>query len=312
MRVAVVGCGSAGMRHLTVMRDHLGVAAVAIPTRSERIPELEAAGFIATHNLAQAGQIDAVIIATDTAKHVSDALAAFQADIPWILVEKPVSCSQSEVSELVRMAPGLLNTTFVAYNLRFSPSIASLRSTLGVIGRVYAADIICRSYLPFWRPGRDYRATYATRIGEGGALRDLSHEIDYAVWLFGRPNDRGVFASIGHTGLLDIPTEDCATLIWSTVDGAQVSIRIDYLAKPPVRKMSVYGSLGTAEWDAGCQTVDVAIPDEPPLHSESKVAPITYTVEQDREFLSIVSGAAGERLTTLREAMTTVAICDAA
>jgi hypothetical protein len=37
-----------------------------------------------------------------------------------------------------------------------------------------------------WRPGRDHRTTAsATQQAGGGVLRDLSHELDYLLWLFG-------------------------------------------------------------------------------------------------------------------------------
>ncbi len=37
-----------------------------------------------------------------------------------------------------------------------------------------------------WRPGRDHRTTAsATQEAGGGVLRDLSHELDYLLWLFG-------------------------------------------------------------------------------------------------------------------------------
>ncbi len=37
-----------------------------------------------------------------------------------------------------------------------------------------------QSWLPDWRPDRDYRESYSARLDEGGVLRDLVHEIDYA------------------------------------------------------------------------------------------------------------------------------------
>ena len=53
--------------------------------------------------------------------------------------------------------------------------------------RPLSAHVSCQSWLPDWRPGRDYRESYSARADEGGALRDLVPELDYATALLGRP-----------------------------------------------------------------------------------------------------------------------------
>ena len=75
-----------------------------------------------------------------------------------------------------------------AYNLRFLPSLQAYRERIqfGVIGKVLSVRCEIGQYLPSWRPGSDYRqAVSASRALGGGALLELSHEIDYLRWIFG-------------------------------------------------------------------------------------------------------------------------------
>ena len=80
----------------------------------------------------------------------------------------------------------LKNEVYVGYNLRFHPLINKIRALCR--GRkLWTIHVFCGSYLPDWRPGRDYRETSsAMRDSGGGVLLDLSHELDYIQWLAGR------------------------------------------------------------------------------------------------------------------------------
>ena len=109
------------------------------------------------------------------------------------------------------------------------------RDLLPQIGAVHAVRVECQSYLPDWRPGSDYRESYSARADEGGVLRDLIHEIDYATWLFGWPV--AVTARYGNTGRLGIAAEEWAELAWEAPADVEVSMRLDYLTRPPRRVM---------------------------------------------------------------------------
>jgi predicted dehydrogenase len=104
----------------------------------------------------------------------------------------------------------------------------------------------CQSWLPDWRPDRDYRESYSARLDEGGVLRDLVHELDYAEVLLGRPTLLG--AHLDHTGPLDIEAEQAATLLWCT-HTATVTCRLDYITRPATRGITVRGPGGTLDWD---------------------------------------------------------------
>jgi predicted dehydrogenase len=144
----------------------------------------------------------------------------------------------------------------VGYNLRFHPPLAALREAIcsGRIGRVVSIRAEVGQYLPDWRPGRDYRGTQSAHQSRGGGLiLELSHEIDYPMWMLG---DIGsVVAKAGKASDLEIDTDDVAELVVTFAGGAIGSIHLDMVQRRPRRLCRVVGTEGTLEWEASSDSV---------------------------------------------------------
>jgi predicted dehydrogenase len=99
----------------------------------------------------------------------------------------------------------------VGYNLRFMKSLKKFREILkkNTIGKILSIRSEVGSYLPSWRPDSDYKKSVSAikKLG-GGVLLELSHDIDYLVWLFG--NVKWVSSTIHRQSNLKIDTEDTA------------------------------------------------------------------------------------------------------
>lgn len=197
-RCLVVGLGSIGTRHARLLGE-LGHSVQAVSRRgAAAFPDLASA-------LAQ-GHPNYVVIANETAAHDAtlNALAASGFG-GRVLVEKPLFSTPAPLPEH-RFA-----ALAVAYHLRFHPALRRLKALLEG-ERILSAQIYVGQHLPDWRPGRDYRATYSGRADQGGgALRDLSHELDYARWLFGPC--RRLAALGGRWSDLEIDSDDTFVLL---------------------------------------------------------------------------------------------------
>lgn len=308
--VLVRGTGSIGLRHLRVLRDRVGARAVALPTRPERAAELSALGFDVAADFGAApgdGPLRTVV-ATDTSRHVSDAREALQRGD--VLVEKPLSADRTGLAELAHAASELGHSVHVAFCLRFDAGLRAFRTRLPEIGGVHAVRIECQSFLPSWRPGSDYRASYSARAAEGGVLRDLAHELDYAVWLFGRPT--AVFCALANSGRLGIESEEAADLFWRAPSGASVSIRLDYLSPVARRRMRATGPLGELEWDAVAGEVTLRRAGAEPEREQHRVERDDMYVRQAEAFLRAADGGDADGLATLDEGAFVVALSDAA
>jgi predicted dehydrogenase len=309
--VAVLGSGSIGIQHLGALRQIPGVQPLAIPTRPERTTQLEAAGYVTAKDLSEAARMGATlcIVATDTGRHVQDALCAAETGLD-VLVEKPLSTDAGSAYLLCRQVMETGRRVFVGYVLRFSESLNRFRELLGKIGRLHSVRIECQSYLPDRRPSRTYRESYSARADEGGVLRDLSHEIDYAGWLVGWP--AALQAKVRNLGRLGIAADEAALLVWETPDNCLISSTLDYLTRPTRRRMVAAGELGTIEWDGVRGTVALALASEPAkvMHSTQTRAETLRT--QDRAFLEASCGALDPRLASDTDGINVLAVCDTA
>ncbi|WP_417841682.1 hypothetical protein [Terasakiella sp.] len=180
-------------------------------------------------------QPDLCIIANDTADHAASLLEirAYSENIR-ILVEKPLFNMPQ------KGAISHTDNIFVAYNLRFLPIIQNLKRQVST-KNISSVDIYCGSYLPNWRPETDYRCSYsASSIRGGGVLWDLSHEIDYAQWLFG---DLSLISSLcGTFSTLEIDSDDTALILANSPRCPAISIRLNYTDQIAKRHIEVLSS----------------------------------------------------------------------
>jgi predicted dehydrogenase len=307
---AVLGTGSIGARHLRVLRDLVATSVSAIPIRESRRPGLRDAGYEVCDSLEAAVEAGAgaLIVATDTHRHLADVKTALQLGCS-VLVEKPLVPAIGGLGELGSLMERSGKNVFVACDLRFDRSLLYFRQRLDEIGAVHEIRIECQSYLPDWRPDRDYRESYSAHAGEGGVLLDLIHEIDYAVWLFGAP--LRVFARLSNSGRLGIRAEEAADCFWETPGGASLSIRLDYVTRTTHRTMRAYGANGEIEWDGVAQSVSLRVnrSGEKREFPQDRDATIH---DQDSAFLRAASGGDPATLTQFSEGALAVSICDAA
>jgi predicted dehydrogenase len=286
MVVLVHGTGSIGTRHLRVL-ERMGVPARGLSVRAADSASYEGVA----------------IIATSTGRHLADATAALRAGC-HVLVEKPLAASAAGVAELERVAREVDRRVYVGCCLRFDAALLHFRSLLPQIGKVREVRVECQSYLPDWRPGTDYRASYSAKRDEGGVLRDLIHEIDYSAWLFGWPAQ--LVARVGNTGALGIESEEWADLEW-TADDTRVSIRLDYLTKPARRIVRAHGEHGIVEVDLIAHRLTFGA-DITEVDQERD----DMMRDQARAFFAAIDGGDARQLATLEDGARALAICDAA
>src|SRR2546428_815408 len=262
MRFVVIGAGSIGQRHLkNLLALGHDVVAVLDPSEDRRaeVRRVAPAQCLTTGDDGEASGCGAegAVICSPTARHLDRARAALARG--WhVFVEKPLAHTLEGTDALVEEAGRAGRTVLVGCTLRFLPSLVLVKRLVeeGRIGRPLAARAHCGYYLPFWRPGTDYREGYGARQATGGGIiLDSIHEFDYLTWLLGRP--REVFAYAGRVSSLEIDTEDNADVLLRFDYGAVANIHLDSLQRTYRRACDFIGEDGVIAWDYITQSVAV-------------------------------------------------------
>lgn len=250
-RLAVIGCGSIGRRHLKNLGS-LGadlIAADPDPARRDQVSQELGIECFETAAEAFEGGADAALICTPTAMHLDPALTAAQQGL-HLFIEKPIAATLEGVDELAGVVRDKDLIALVGCNMRWHPGPAAAKSDVvsGKIGRVLGARFEFGYYLPDWHPQEDYRLGYSARseLG-GGVLLDAIHEIDLCRWIMGDPVEVSCFAD--QVSSLEIDTEDLAEMLLRFGSGALGGIHLDYLQRSYHRSIRVIGEQGTTEWD---------------------------------------------------------------
>ena len=272
-RVLFISLGSIGRRHLRNTRELLPDSEIAVYrthfTADAAVPP-GADQIFFDREQALAFAPDAVIVSSPASDHVDHALA-FVNQGAHVFIEKPLAMAHEQVGLLTDACRRSDRFVMVGYVLRFQPILHFIRDLLktGRVGEIRTANVQVGQYLPDWRPDSDYREGVSGQkeLG-GGALLELSHELDYATWLFGMP-DR-VFCSSDKISDLDIDVEDSACVVMEYGKKAlnrRVVVQVDFLQRVANMAIQVVGSEATLYADLISEQVRIVEPgqDEPEI-----------------------------------------------
>ncbi len=299
-KALVVGSGSIAQRHLANFRRLLPDAEVGCVSASGR-PLADDETVATTRLQSMAAAIawtpDLAVVASPAPLHLDHAGLLLDAGIP-VLIEKPLSDSLDRVRDAAPLLARHRDRIEVAYNLRFLSSARRMKTLIdeSCVGRILGLRIEVGQYLPDWRPQADYRhQVSANRSLGGGVLLELSHELDYLTWLFGR-FDR-VFCIASNSGQLEIDVEDRADILLSRA-GLTAQVHLDFLQRRASRACKVIGSTGTMYWDLIANRIVLDGPGgEEVLFSDPAFDRNDMYIEQLRGFIEVAAGRAVPRIT---------------
>jgi predicted dehydrogenase len=257
----VVGTGSIARRHIQNLRKIDAswiLGCVSSSGRAISASDFSVDRVFDTIEDAVVAKPKFAIIASPASLHIEHALQFLRAEVPT-LIEKPLSDmldvrAGPDASEL-RKYEHLID---IGYNLRYAPAAQQMHALLqgNCIGKLSTVMIQVGQFLPDWRVVDDYRQSVSAKksLG-GGALLELSHELDYLLWLFG--NFHTAYCVEGRSDILDLEVEDQIDAIFAAQSGLVAYVHLDFLQRVVSRNCKVIGEEGTLEWDLLANTIAV-------------------------------------------------------
>lgn len=296
MYFLIVGCGSIGKRHIGILNS-LGVGEIDIVDPSKARREEVVSGFNVKkafeafdEALKEKNKYKAVFVCTPTSLHVPVAIAAAESG-SHIFLEKPVSNNLEGVERLKKLLDENGLTLMVGYHLRFHPALKKVEELVHEqrIGHIYSVRAECGQYLPDWHPWEDYRKFYMSKkdLG-GGAILDLSHELDCMRWLFGEVEEVG--AIVDTISDLEIDSDDIAGLLLRFQNRIIATVHLDLLQRTYRRTCQIIGEKGTIFWDYTEKTIRVYLADTGWETFEYQEDKDSLYVNEVRHFLKCLEG----------------------
>lgn len=200
------------------------------------------------------------IVASPAPFHTSAAAAFLNANVP-VLIEKPLSADSRDAAAFcATVLSSQPPVARVAYCLRFLSTAEMVRDILvsGRLGELLNVYSFVGQHLSGWRENTDHRASVsANKALGGGALLELSHELDLLNWFI-----EGL--DVAHSWLrdrtlLDLEVEECADLVLTTSSGCRVDLHMDFWQQETRRRMEFFGTRGRVLWDLISNTIEIAL-----------------------------------------------------
>ncbi len=183
-RIAVMGAGLIGRRHIDHVVREARLAAVVDPAPATRAiaDALGAAWYPGLDDLLARERPDGVIVATPTPLHAEHGRACVAAGVP-VLIEKPIADEPAAAAALVEAAEAAGVAILVGHHRRHNPLIHRAKAEIasGRIGTIVAVHATC------WlsKPDDYFDTPWRREPGAGPVLTNLIHDIDLMRYLCG-------------------------------------------------------------------------------------------------------------------------------
>lgn len=240
MKVLIIGLGSIAYKHINaLLRLHPDTELIGLRSGNSSNEHNQLKSIYSVDDIPS--DIDFIIISNPTSEHYNAIKRVIFLNKP-LFIEKPPLLDIKQADEISSLIENSGIKTYTAFNFRFHPAIVWLKNNIDNY-RVLEVQAYCGSYLPDWRPNVDYKQVYSAKKELGGGVNlDLIHELDYLIWLFGRPQHSTVFSN--RVSDLEINSFDFAHYFLK-YKNMVASITLNYFRKDPKRQVEIVTDTGT-------------------------------------------------------------------
>ena len=255
VRMAVIGTGAMGAAHARdiVALDSAELVAVCDRNRhkaDDLAAELGVRAFDDVHDLLDAPDLDAIVIATPHYGHPAVAIAAFEKHV-HVLVEKPIAVHVNDGRRMIaafekaraarpdlKFAVMFMQRTYGQW-MKIKDLIAS-----GELGQLLRTTWVITTWFRT-QSYYDHGSWRATWKGEGGGvlLNQAPHNLDLYQWLVGMPSRVSGYAAFGKYHAIEV--EDEVTGFFEHANGMIGHFITSTAESPGTDRLEIVGENGT-------------------------------------------------------------------
>lgn len=242
MKICMIGLGSIGKRHLGNLIKVLEKRNIVyhIDALRSNHKELEEKWNTVIcqqyyHLEDMPRDYDIIFITNPTSLHY-DTIKNVVYKTKHMFIEKPIFETDSYDIDSLCLKPDSIY--YVACPLRHKSIMKYIKEEIVAQEKIVSARVISTSYLPSWRKDIDYRNVYSSKNSLGGGVtKDLIHEWDYIIDLFGLPYK--VFHMSAHVSDLEIDSDDVSVYI-AKYPAMFLEMHLDYIGHKTERQLQLF------------------------------------------------------------------------
>ncbi len=249
-KILIIGFGEIAQRHYRNLKFLLPNSEIAILTKNKDFKYKKVIYF---KNLKDAKKFnpDITLICSPAPSHIKYA-RIFTKLNSNIFIEKPVATRVNELKKFLRLIKNKKITLLSGYNLRFEKSLIFFHKTLKKkeVGKILSVRSEVGQYLPSWRNKVYTKTVSANKNLGGGAINELSHDVDVLLMLFKKL--KLVYSINLNASNLKVNAEDSAHTIFKSNYNKKnfyIFLNIDFYRHDHTRTCTVIGSKATLKWD---------------------------------------------------------------
>lgn len=225
-KILIIGYGSIGIKHSNILSRIVGKKNIYIfsKNKSHTFNKIE---FL-DKNLQK--NIDYIIISSKTSDHLKHLKLVDNIFLnKKVLIEKPLYKKDIKLNFNN-------NKYYVAYNLRYHPGFSDLNKFIKK-RKVLNVNIQCLSDINKWKNFSEYNNYNLKKNFGGGVHLDLSHEIDYLFWIFGKIKKYNFLLRKLSDSTID--SFDLLNLNGTLENGGNFHLSLNYFSKIEKRELHV-------------------------------------------------------------------------
>ena len=195
-------------------------------------------------------ELDGVVIATPSALHAEQAVAAIERGLA-VFCQKPLARTKAETVRVIDASRANDRLLAVDLSYRFTSGVQAMRRVVqsGELGKIFAADLVFHNAY-----GPDKAWFYDYKLAGGGCVMDLGiHLVDLALWMLDYPVVEDVTARLlakGETVASEV-VEDYGLMSLKLADGASLNFACSWKLQAgcdAIIRAAFYGTTGGVEF----------------------------------------------------------------